>query len=1671
MGDKNETSDGTPSSDEERVEVSDGRLREAAAESGSSLHPEPEESVVAARDESHSHEVEPTVDSASPPRLEAEKSAFEARDESLAHEVQPTVGSGSSLHPEAEESIVVVPEDSDPNATSALQNGAATRSIPSMANSAYFTYGTSGVGRTDYHRYLRTRWSQNGAEAGDAAPYTRAELPETHANVVSRWTFWWFESLVWRGWRRPLEDSDLYDMIADDKAELLSQRFRKAWRKYMAREPERMEKRRRRLLKKMMRRQRRRRKDGDGDEPLPDIDEEQLRSRWPMFWVLFRVHRRIIIVTAILKFFDVGLGQISPIFVNYFLTWLETPGAPRSVGFLWALAIFLSPFLKAFVENQYYYLAFRLAVRVRGEVQSTVYDKSLALSPGARAQTTTGEVVNHMQLDAQRLSDFMQYSQTLWAGLLQIAASLALLIVYLGYSGLIGFGLALLLVPLQAYLVKLLSAFRSLTFGFTDRRVKLLNEMFQGVKAMKLYAWEEPLCDKVTDIREQELAAYRRTVLMRTLFYVVLFVMPTLVTAGTFGFYGGVFRNALNPANIFAALTVLNNLRFPLIMYPFVITALVDARLGVMRLQRFLALEEIEKRQRTSEDGVKGGVDDDDGGEEDEEELNLKGDGVRKPASMPILPTRGGDGGVAALRISRDLLADRARTAGVVADEGDRVTPSASDNAGRPSTSSTDSSAKGEATAKSKGSLAALRPSSDDGRYAIVVRDATFEWSVQRTVPIAPVVDNVTVAVPRWRRCLPSWLPWIGRPRPPSGPREKRLVERTVAVPKVSLRVPRGALVGIVGRVGSGKSSLVAGMLGDLRRASGSVTVHGSIAYAAQNAWIYNGTVRDNILFGLPYDEKWYRRAVHVSALNADLDMLPAGDLTEIGEKGINLSGGQKQRVSVARLVYARADVNVLDDPLSALDAHVGAHVFEKVLSSERGVLRHRTRVLVTNHLQVVSRCDWVVVMEAGQVVAQGPWHQLMHDSPAFGEMMAALHAAEKRGEEEQQRQTSGAGNEAAELHDELDKPRDHTETTFDDAAAAADAARREEQIKDKQAGELVVTEEIQRGHVPLWVYWRYARDCGSPLLFLVVVSLFFFSSGESVVNNWWLSYWSENFGQRPLGFFLGIYFGLALFHALMTFVRTYWFLILALVAAKRLHEYLLHSVLSAPMAFYDVTPVGRILVRFSRDMMQIDFQLSQVFNSFLQQLASIAGSYVYIAVIFPIFVAALVPVLILYVLLWRLYNPANIQFRRLDSVSKAPIYAHFSETLNGLTTIRAYDREPYMRAVNRERIDINQRAYFHQIVGNRWLALRLEVLGSILVFITAIFGVTSNGSTYAGNVGLALSYSLSVTSALSMAVRSITEVEQQMNSVERNIYYTDSIPHEHLDGEDAPPDWPSRGTIQFERVSMRYRPNLPLVLQDVSMVIEGGERVGVLGRTGSGKSSLIAVLFRLVELSDGGSGRVLIDGVDIAALKLRQLRARLTIIPQDPVLFSGTVRTNLDPFGRYADHDLWDALRDANLDATVSSMSQGLESPVSEYGENLSAGQRQLICLARALLRRPRILVSDEATSSVDLQTDQLIQEVIRDKFERATVIAIAHRLFTLADFDTSLVMSHGRVVEHDDPGVLLQQPQGQFTRFVDSIGPQGSRVFRGLIAARAEMRRRRRRERQSEVRVEEVD
>ncbi|XP_058815258.1 multidrug resistance-associated protein 1 isoform X5 [Topomyia yanbarensis] len=875
----------------------------------------------------------------------------------------------------------------------------------------------------------------------------------------------------------------------------------------------------------------------------------------------------------------------------------------------------------------------------------------------------------------------------------------------------------------------------------------------------------------------------------------------------------------------------------------------------------------------------------------------------------------------------------------------------------------------------------------------------------------------------------------------------------------VNMKIEKNTLAAIVGTVGSGKSSVLSALLGEMDKISGRVNTVGRIAYVSQQAWIQNATLQDNILFGKPMDTKLYQKVIEACALKPDIDMLPGGDQTEIGEKGINLSGGQKQRVSLARAVYSDADVYFMDDPLSAVDSHVGKHIFEQVIGPN-GLLAKKTRVLVTHGITYLPNTNVIFVLKDGEVSESGSYQELMDKKGAFAEFLIQ-HLQEVNEEDEDideikaqlesnvsdeglknkleraisKRSRSGSQSDAGSGNES------YSRQASDIGGSNSSLRRRTPEKKvpeEPQKNKLIEQEKSETGSVKWEVYKHYLKSIGLTLSVATVFLNMVFQA-FSIGSNLWLSQWSTDAAAENdtsvRDMYLGVYGAFGAGQVLSLYLGVLTVVMGGIKAALILHQRLLGNLMRLPLAFFDTTPKGRIVARFSNDINTLDYSLPFNIKQFIPSVLRVVATLVVITISTPIFSTVIIPIGILYYAVQRFYVATSRQLKRLESVSRSPIYSHFGESIQGAQTIRAYSLQERFIDESDSRVDFNQVCYYPSIIANRWLAVRLEMVGNMIILFAALFAVLGRETMSAGLVGLSVSYALQITQTLNWLVRMTSDVETNIVAVERIKEYGETKQEAawELSNSTLPRDWPEQGRVEFQDFQVRYREGLELVLKGISFTVEGGEKVGIVGRTGAGKSSLTLALFRIIE---SAGGKIVIDGQDISQLGLHSLRSRLTIIPQDPVLFSGTLRINLDPFNVHSDEAIWKALEHAHLKAFVKGLTAGINHEVSEGGENLSVGQRQLICLARALLRKTKVLILDEATAAVDLETDDLIQRTIRTEFKDCTVLTIAHRLNTIMDSDKVIVLDKGNIVEYAAPNDLLQSKSSAFYSMAKDAG-----------------------------------
>ncbi|AWP14018.1 putative canalicular multispecific organic anion transporter 1 isoform 3 [Scophthalmus maximus] len=1351
--------------------------------------------------------------------------------------------------------------------------------------------------------------------------------PEAGAAFLSRITFNWINSMVIKGYKQPLVQEDMWELNKADRTASIDQVFQSFMQSDLAAARVRLqtELRKKREKKRaqedtlenglcnglregvsqdVLMMEKKGRKEGKNKTKE---EKEDYPNSW-LFSTIYKTLKKDFTKSALLKVLQDILIFVSPQILKLMISFTQDKSRPDWEGYMYAVLLLLVAILQSLLLQQYFHLCFVLGVQVRTAIMTAVYKKALVMSNDNRKESSVGETVNLMSADAQRFNDLTSFIHLLWSCPLQIILSIAFLWMELGPSALAGLAAMVILVPLNALLATKARSLGIENMKFKDQRLKIMNEILNGIKILKLYAWEPSFQTQIGSVRDKELELMKKSAYLTCVSYLLFTFAPVLVSIVSFAVFVGVSsENILTPEIAFTSISIFNLIRFPLSMLPILVALLVQTVVSKDRLEKFLGSEELES------------------------------DSVQHD------------------------------------------------------------------------------PSFDS---AVSVCDGSFAWDRNAE----PLLKNV------------------------------------------SLDIKPGRLVAVVGAVGSGKSSLMSALLGEMHRTKGFINIQGSLAFVPQQAWIQNATLRDNILFGSPHEDKKLQEVIEACALIPDLELLPGGDLTEIGEKGVNLSGGQKQRISLARAAYNQADIYLLDDPLSAVDSHVGKHLFDKVIGP-KGLLKDKTRILVTHGLSFLPYADEIVVLLDGEVSEVGSYQSLRASRGAFSEFLDT-YAGEQR---KSTLSDSDSCEDTADVYLVSESEDAHADSALEDVVSVVlkreNSIRRSlsrgsvrlrrksscvkkpeavDQTKDGQR--LIEKETMETGRVKFSVYLKYLRAMGWSYFVLASMSLIS-STAASVGQSVWLSDWTNDavvyynmtYPPGKVNTRVAVYGVLGLSQGIFVFIASLLLAKGAVAASTSLHSRLLHSILRAPMLFFDTTPIGRVVNRFAKDIYTIDEAIPQSFRSWLVCLLSVLGILFVISFATPVFVIVIIPLAVLYYFVQVFYIGMSRQLRRLDSVTRSPIFSHFGETVSGLSVIRAYGHQERFLKHNEIVMDENLKSIYPWIVSNRWLAIRLEFLGNLVVFFAALFAVIARETMDSGLVGLSISNALSITQVLNWLVRMNSELETNVVAVERVDEYTGIEKEAEWINDNRPPDkWPEEGRLEFEDYKVRYRPGLDLVLHGITCNIKSTEKIGIVGRTGAGKSSLTNCLFRIIE---SAAGRILIDGIDISTIGLHDLRRRLTIIPQDPVLFSGTLRMNLDPFDTFSDEDIWRALELSHLTDFVAGLQEKLQYAVTEGGENLSVGQRQLLCLARALLRKSRILFLDEATAAVDLETDSLIQNTIRKEFSHCTVLTIAHRLHSILDCSRVMVLDAGKIVEFDSPSNLFEK-RGQFYAMAKDAGITGEEI-----------------------------
>ncbi|KAG2483865.1 hypothetical protein HYH03_017317 [Edaphochlamys debaryana] len=1309
---------------------------------------------------------------------------------------------------------------------------------------------------------------------------------------------------------------------------------------------------------------------------------------WKLTWSCFVILGAFYFVRSLVQFVTPTSRQ-----GNMYNSTIATRG--NDVGWILSFMFFADSILVGIALQRMADCCVRAGIKIRASLMAAVYQKTFHIH-----SVHEENVVSLVATDCAKLYEGVAHLQNVWTAPLETLAIIALLLSLTEVYGLPALGVVFFVLPLQYYLGYRIATYKLETVEVSDARVQRMHEVLLAIKLVKFYVWEKSFAKQVSDVREAEVKLMSRTSVVKVINLCVVFVVPPLIALvifATYSFNKGPFDSTF----AFTVLSLFNTLRFPLVVLPKALRGSSEAVAALKRVEAFLLMEEHDDPPK-----------------------------------------------------SKDV-------------------------------------------------------------------EARFE--------------NAVLSYP--------------------GSKE----DFRLNIPK--FEVKPGEVVAVVGRVGSGKSSIFQAVLNHMHLESGQLAVGGTMAYVPQTPWVQNLSLRENITFGLPFDEVKYKQVIHACALELDLQILPKGDQTMAGERGINLSGGQRQRVCLARAAYHDCDLILLDNPLSAVDQHTARHIFDKCI---KGIFKDKAVIWITHQLELLPEVANICITDMGRSLYFGPYNPeaLNRHLPVDHLLFATVEAGESgvqkpaEGEQKETPETKAAKIEGWK-HKEGDgrksfqrsskagiRPSDSVSDSLNKLAQEEAKAEEEAKSHEAKSGERRsgsrglgrVSEEHQGANPTLEEspeeiaalfngiprrlsagrsFYCYVRS-GGTILFVCSILIFMLTQTVRILSDTWIRWWAEpdNFCWYPLTTIMATgklmhpltgtdscigktpvfdtsdgagtayicgYFAFVMFFLVCLLSRDSSFCVWHLRASVQLHNSMFSRVLRAPLLFFLRTPVGDILNAFAKDQDTVDETLPDTLHMSLIYLMILLTSlgivtsslYIYAVLVGALFLA--------FAMMQQLYLPAATILKRWAGDTASMVFVHVDESLHGMEVIKAFDAENYFLQENIRRINSHHLALFNTEQCHLWLAFWCDLYGAIMVLSTCLLSVSYREDVGAAAVGLAISNTIQVLVFFTWVVRGTADTVSMWDAVERIATFITNVPQEADvappalpgalppvpsqsqvatsasmvevrvdDGKGVAPDgeppasWPTKGDIRFEKVCLRYYPGAPLALKYVSFHIKDGEKIGVVGRTGSGKTTLLMALFRMFELA---YGRIVIDGINIASVKLQKVRANIAIIPQEPVMFKGTVRSNLDPFGEDSDADLWRALELVHLKEAVTELG-GLDSAVAEGGSNFSLGQKQLVCMARCVIKKTRILVLDEATAAMDLQTDSLIQKTIRKAFAERTTVTIAHRLDTIIFSDRILAMASGQLKEFDSPTTLLQNPASFFTKLVEDTGPHASKMLRRMAA-----------------------
>ena len=1404
----------------------------------------------------------------------------------------------------------------------------------------------------------------------------RPEHPERDANFFSKIFFWWMIPVMNTGYKRTLTPKDLFTLSDDIKVETMAARFMAIFTLDVERAK----------LKHVKKKCKKRGETLESSSVDFDTDVEDFKvSPIMFFFTIWKTYKYQYFAASVCLAIANSAQAVNPLLFKKLITYvgLKAYGIEQGVGkgVGYAIGSCLIEFLGAVLFNHFFYKAMMTGAETKGVLTKALLEKSFRLSAESKHKFPVGKITSMMGTDLSRIDLALGLQPFIFVFPIPIVISIAILIVNIGAVALIGIGVMLLFMAVIGGTTAKLYSYRTKANKYTDIRVSYMKEVLNNLKMIKFYSWEPPYYENISSTRTKEMDIIYNMQTLRSIVTALAMSLTGFASLVAFLVLFAVDNDRKNPASIFSSISLFNVLLTQVFMLPMALATSADAFAGVGRVSTFLTTGEVDPKEL---------------------ETDISADVLQRMDKEDVV-----------------IEVNNASFEWEIFEDIEEKDP------------------KKEKEEKKKAKKAA-----------------------KETKKLAKQAKNSQTITPSEEELSKIDSPKFTEKELST---ESKSVEEKVfaGLNNINLSIKKNEFVVITGMIGSGKTSLLNALSGFMKKTSGEVLVSSSLLLCGY-PWIQNTTVRENIVFGSEWDEEKYNRVIFACSLESDIEILPGGDLTEIGERGITLSGGQKARINLARAVYGGREIILMDDVLSAVDARVGKHIMNNCILD---LLKDSTRILATHQLSLIDSADRVIFLNGDGSISVGTNEELQKSNPGFAALMA--HNAKTEEDDEDEKIDVDLDKQKFEEHHEVEKELIQRQVTR--ASAVDEEAIRKDYNKNvEEDGHLIEDEDRGVNAIALDVYLTYVKlGSGKYTAWGIVPPMLVFMALATfcqIFTNTWLSFWTENkFSGKDDNFYIGIYVMFTVLSFVFLALEFMSLVYMTNTAAVKLNIAAVQKVLKVPMAFMDTTPMGRILNRFTKDTDVLDNEIGEQINFALFMLSNVVGIIILCIIYLPWFAIAVPFLGFMFIAVSNYYQASAREIKRLEAVLRSFVYNNFNEVLNGINTINAYKAESRFVAKNDRLINGMNESYYLTIGNQRWLGIQMNIIAVLFSLLIALLCVNRVFKISPASVGLLLSYVFLIGGTLSMLIRTFTQVENEMNSVERISYYSFSLPQEapsYITENSPPPEWPAKGEIHFKDTSLAYRPGLPLVLKNLNFSIKGSEKIGICGRTGAGKSSIMTALYRLSEL-DGGS--IVIDDIDISTLGLHDLRSKLSIIPQDPVMFRGTIRKNLDPFDQSTDDQLWGALvrtglveadrldvvkaqvkvqkedksdhGDNNNGADKKGAEEGsilhkfhLDQMVEDEGVNFSLGERQLIAFARALVRNSKILILDEATSSVDYETDAKIQNSIVNEFADCTILCIAHRLKTIINYDKILVLDKGEIKEFNTPWNLFKTKDSIF-------------------------------------------